>query len=553
MLCSRSPRSIPGLAKWLFLLVLAPPAHADIDIWSPRQHCPMFLEPGGAFVAEVRGPAGLPSGGWTAMITNELRSWACNVSAPTYGSIRQGKENGWQLTINAPADIPPELFGLIVSNSNGGVAARARAVKVISNFEESFYILQQTDQHVGNEQATQPDGKYSSATASAESVRWAAPVINLINPRFVLMTGDNVHIYNTGNDWVGWKEATNRIKRYFSALQTYDVATVMTDGNHDIGYSPSSPESAAWRVAYEDLIGQRVFSRRLGSFYVLCNELTFTDYLSWARADYNAAFADPTVKYRLIGQHHVDNAVAVAFATNACDLMVGGHTHTFETYQMSPYPIHISGSSKIYQQASFYDFRRTANDWTCSQATHHLQSSNYWRLFGDWGNPGKVSATFGRPNDGSQISNSVDVINNLPQTFYHGRVKFLMARGAYTATGGEVEAQYDYANGTKSAVLVKVNLAKNAITQVSVKPRTPQPPSVAQAAILNNQFVLGGTGHSGDAGLPYYILSSTNAVAPLAEWRKISTNYFAPDNSFRWTNTLTPGESRRFLRLQVPY
>jgi hypothetical protein len=89
-------------------------------------------------------------------------------------------------------------------------------------------------------------------------------------------------------------------------------------------------------------------------------------------------------------------------------------------------------------------------------------------MFGDWGTPGKVRSTIAYANDGTRTSNSVTITNDLGQSFYNGRVRFLMPKGKYRATGGEVEAQYDYANGTKTAVLVKINILKNATTSASV-------------------------------------------------------------------------------------
>lgn len=416
---------------------------------------PAFVQPGGGFVAEVRGASNLPAGGWSASISNELRRWASAVSSPSYGPIHQGTEHGWRLIVSVPPDAPPELFGATISNSNGGTTNRQRAVRVVRKLEEDFYILQWTDQHVTNEKAVVPGGNASVTygNGSADAMRWAAPIINLINPRFLLITGDNNQIYSSASSWCGMTEAQRRIRIHFDALQQLTAATVLVDGNHDVGYSGYT-NSQAVRDNFEAMVGQRVFSLRIGSFYVLGNEFTYDDYISWARSDYAAAWADPSVKYRLIAQHYPAGWVQVAYLTNPCNLMLVGHTHTTGTYQTTPYPIQVSGTSQDYEKASFYSFERKTSGWICSQAANHVEGTNVWHLFGDWGSNAVVAAAFSRTNNGTQTSNTVSIVNTLPQDFYHGRVKFLMAHGSYVATGGNIEAQYDYNAGANTAVLL---------------------------------------------------------------------------------------------------
>ena len=61
---------------------------------------------------------------------------------------------------------------------------------------------------------------------------------------------------------------------------------------------------------------------------------------------------------------------------------------------------------------------------------------------------------------------SVTIINDLPQNFYDGRVRFLLDKGVYhTIANGTILSEYDCAHGTKTAVLVRVNIpANNSIT-----------------------------------------------------------------------------------------
>ena len=502
---------LESLLLWATGTAIAIPASGAVDIWLPRQHVPAFVQPGSNFIAEVRGASNLPTGGWSASISNELGAWTCSVSSATYGTIHQGKENGWRLPIAVPTNAPPELFTLTVSNSNGGATSRVRAVRVVQTLNEDFYILQLTDQHVTAADATLANGNHRSGNGSTDALRWSAPVIDLINPRFLLITGDNNQLYNSATDMCGTgglTEATNRVRLYYGALQQFSVPSVIVDGNHDIGYS-SYTNSVVWRAGYEDLVGQRVFSLRMGSFYLLGNEFTYDDYLTWAKTDYNAACADPSVKYRLIAQHYPASWVQVAYSTNPCNLMLVGHSHLTQTYQTTPYPIQVSGTSQDHQKASFYSFKYNTGKWSCAQATNHAEGLNVWRLFGDWGSNAAVAATFTRTNNGTQSSNTASIVNTLPQDFYHGRVKFLMAHGTYTASSGTIESQYDYNKGTSTAVLVKMNIRSNATTVVSVVQTNPPAPHT-NSAWLNFNGTGAGWIAGGSARIAGNVLSLTD-------------------------------------------
>jgi hypothetical protein len=60
----------------------------------------------------------------------------------------------------------------------------------------------------------------------------------------------------------------------------------------------------------------------------------------------------------------------------------------------------------------------------------------------------------------------VTIINDLPQNFYDGRVRFVLNKGNYRkVTNGVILSEYDCANHTKTAVLVRVNIpARGSIT-----------------------------------------------------------------------------------------
>jgi hypothetical protein len=443
-------------------------AAGSLDLLVPRPHNPAFTTPGGTFSAEVRGPNTLSATAFAAALRNELRSWPATVTSATYGPIHHGKENGWRLTVSAPADLPPELFDVEVTHATGPGTKSERSVQGVKSFEEPFYILHISDQHVGDVTAARANGATNPGNGSVDAMQWAAPILNVINPRFVLITGDNNQIYYSQNSWGGMDLSTRRLQMWRNGLRSWRVATASTTGNHDVGYS-SYISSAEWRQVYEREIGQRAYSFRMGSFYVISNELTYQEYYPWAKADFQATFSDPTVKYRLVAQHYPDAWIDVADATYPANLMLVGHNHSTTVLGTTPFPKLSVASAQDYYTSAFFNFERTATGgWQTAQASNHGTGKNVHKLFGDWGAP-KVALTFDRANDGTQTTNVARVTNALPLNFYTGRVKFVMARGNYTVAGGTVEARYDVP-GNKTAVLAKVNLPASGSATVTITP-----------------------------------------------------------------------------------
>ena len=72
---------------------------------------------------------------------------------------------------------------------------------------------------------------------------------------------------------------------------------------------------------------------------------------------------------------------------------------------------------------------------------------------------------------------------------------------------------------------------------------------ISSVSISGGNLTVSGTG--GSAGAPYYVLSSTNVVLPLALWLPVQTNSFASDGSFTSTLPVLSTESKRFYILQL--
>ncbi len=504
---SRLPLSRKTGAAWLICTMLcggavgsaAPPMN-DAALWRPRFATPAIVARDNAadrqFVAEVKAPASAAD--WSASVANDLRSWPCQVVSADYARINNQSEPGWQINVAVPADAPPELFDLTVS-CDECVSRQAHAVSVIDAFETNFYILHVTDEQIVNSNHTDPSGQFYKGVGTWDEMKWMQQPINLIHPRFVLVTGDQIDFNGAldgWNNWANWgytphgkkiftREETLGLEERLSAMymdchQGYRVPYVETPGNHDVtppgkvlfGSDIDWHEISA--LEYEKNFGQRDWSFRMGDFYVLMHDWSSERLREWAGRDFAAAGADPSIKFRLVGQHFDqkwDGAKTgnYAFRPERCDLMLIGHGHRTETRQISPYCIYEERAAFVYGTAGFFNFQRRDNGWSCDQTVSppRDEAKDVWGLFTDNGAQTKVRCD--QPDAMNITADEVTITNDLPEDFYDGRVRFVLPKGDYrAAANGVVLAQYDCADGRHTAVLVRVNIPAKGVIQVRV-------------------------------------------------------------------------------------
>ena len=463
----------------------------DAALWRPRFATPAIVALDSAadrqFAAEVKATSS--AAGWSASLANDLKAWPCQVVSATYAKINNGAEPGWQIKISVPADASPELCALTVA-CNELASTQPQAVSVVPAFATNFYLLHITDEQIVNQYHTDPSGQYYKMVGTWEEMKWMQEPVNLINPRFVLITGDQIDFNGAldgWNNWANWgykprepkeftvQETTN-LEHRLSALykdchEGYRVAYVEIPGNHDVtppGKLLSGSE-IDWHPLsvriYEAEFGQRSYSFRMGDFYVLMHDWSDAALKDWAGRDYEAALNDPAIKFRLIGQHyHAKWSGAPtgndAFRPAKCDLMLIGHGHKTVTVQSEPYYIYMERAAFFWGTAGFFNFHRTADGWTCDQTVAPRdEARDVWPLFTDDGAAKKVRAS---QADTMNLTNSVTIINDLPQNFYDGRARFVLPQGTYrTVANGTILSEYDCVGGSKTAVLVRVNIPAN--------------------------------------------------------------------------------------------
>ena len=423
---------------------------APISIFRPKIGVPAFPLTNGIFDVEIEAAPGLAANGWSALLANDLRSWTCSVQRVAYGRyVNCNSRTGYLLSVRAPAAISPEVFNLTVQHASAGSAASRHSVKILRNYETNFYILHYADPQVEKEKATLANG-VGGRHGSIQAIYWAVPAINLINPRFMFNTGDEV---DNGIEVL--------YPKYLDAITTLDVPLLITRGNNDCGNFDN----------WQRDIGQPTYSITLGSFYICMKDYESNDNLAWFTNNYAESFANTNITFRLFGQHYNTGDCCYAPPPGQYpDLMLVGHNHLFATLRIDPYFVLSTRKAWDYGASAIFEFIKNDRGWTCPNKTIH-GTSNKLLLYGDWGQPCYVTNSFLHSNNGTEFTNTTFITNGLDYDFWDGRVCFLMRKtgSGYAVSNGEKVAEYDY-TATNTAVLVKVNIRRNSLTTVTVAP-----------------------------------------------------------------------------------
>ena len=141
----------------------------------------------------------------------------------------------WQISATIPNLPIYELYSLKVTASGGIDDISKNSVKIIPSRKENYYFVHITDAHMPN-RVFYPNPGYDTDSLAVNDFRAVMDDINIINPEFVLLTGDVINegeLEGFANQyWYGW------IKRI---LGQFDVPVYLTIGNHDVGGWNATP------------------------------------------------------------------------------------------------------------------------------------------------------------------------------------------------------------------------------------------------------------------------------------------------------------------------
>ncbi|MHB8078373.1 MAG: metallophosphoesterase [Candidatus Krumholzibacteriia bacterium] len=471
------PRS--ALTFLALFLAVAPPAARAAEtlgdtltvIQKPLLNIPAFVTPGGSFTISCEAASGTT--GWGA----ELRHGARLVPLTITNAVYDATTLWWRLTATVPAPALTELYDLRVTAAGGVDDVTRHAVKVLPAYRNDYYFVHITDPHLPTHLYYYEAG---AETDSSEVVdlREVIDDVNIINPEFVLLTGDLV---NEGEleDYL--------LRRYYSHAQRvlgeFAVPVFLTSGNHDLGGWDATPPSDGtarrdwWRffgwkrlanppagapartqdysfdygaVHYVGLEAYNNYDNYLPQYY---GTDSFTSaQLQWLGADLVAA----TGSTSQVLFTHYDFLNQLNLGSLGLEMALMGHTHSNSgSLTTKPYDL-ITSATCDGKRA--YRVVRVSNGVVTPLASVAAGSSGQ-----------NLQVVYTPANDGTHDSISASVTNTFPIRFENALLRFVMPHApgaAYDVVGGTL-VQIDDA-GTTDVCYVAVDLLAASTRGVAV-------------------------------------------------------------------------------------
>jgi predicted MPP superfamily phosphohydrolase len=458
-------------------------------VMRPILSIPEIVTPGGSFVIEA--DADPSTSGWTARIERDgLTHWLPIASArydDAYGR--------WYLTAAVPPGVAPELYDLTVEASGGTHDDVRHAVAVRDAIDDDFYFVQITDTHLPTHRFYYQPGA-DSDTTEMEDLHAVIDDINLIDPAFVLHTGD---VVNEGEleDYLGWRVYT-KAKRILGDLE---VPVYVVAGNHDVGGWNSTPpvdgtarrnwwSFFGWRSLYDPPAADRIYTQNYtfdygGAHFVglegyvnydgwrddIYGGESFTDrQMQWLADD--LALADPSAPTILF--YHYDFQHELDLDALGVDCALWGHIHETTGDIVAP-PYDLS-TGPVCDGRRLMRLVRVHGDTVLP--SEPIAAGRHGET---------LTITYDPPNAGVAAHMTATILNQSAETFEHGLVKFRVPADSLpcAVTGGTLERTI--VEGDVAVCYARVSIAPADTTVVAIEP-VPQSLPDGTIALLKQSF-----------------------------------------------------------------
>ncbi|PIU67238.1 MAG: hypothetical protein COS84_04890 [Armatimonadetes bacterium CG07_land_8_20_14_0_80_40_9] len=383
------------------------------------------------------------------------------------------EDNNWQINTTIPKDVPIELYDLKIECSECS-DIEERSIKIVEDYKDTFVFVHVTDTHIG-------------VKGNEEVLAKVIEEINLINPEFVLITGDITSDCENVGRALMLKEGKkvspyytekykdlpdekikgsciNKYKIFLELLLKLRVPTYVIPGNHDMCGIYCEP----CKEFYEEMIGKRYYSFDYGSYHFIgCDNSDMME----AAPIYYPNFKDELDDKQLIWleedlKKNLDKKLKFAFFhlpiyEKRCkfrellekynvDMALAGHWH-FDMIDNKGKPIWIlttsitAPSQVIGQQHRGYRIIKIKEGKIASYSYYGEYSIPY----------NELNYEFEPANDGKNYEVACRIKNELEQGFDNAQLKFIMPKDAdYEIMNGELIQEVV----TKNFKLIYVNI-----------------------------------------------------------------------------------------------
>jgi hypothetical protein len=408
-------------------------------IQRPLVNIPAIVRPGDTLTVECDADPAVS--GWAV----ELFRDGTGIPAQVLSSTYDPSTLWWEIESLVPAVPLYELYDLVVTASGGIEDTTWNAVQVIAQFRDDYYFIHVTDPHMPTHLFYYESG---ADTDSSEVVdmREVIKDINIINPEFVLLTGDYI---NEGEleDFLSKKYFT----RCQQILNEFEVPVFLTSGNHDIGgWDDTPPPDGTARRNWWKFFGWKRlddpppgapwytqnYSFDYGPVHYIGLE-AYINYDGWRQGIYGDDSFTPGQMQWLEDEiasasgsaacvlfYHYDFSGQINLRSLGADMALSGHIHRDDDDFSHPYDII---TNNVCDGERSYRLIRVSNGTLEPRATVSAGEDG-----------GNLEVEFSPANDGSHYSVTADITNNIDERFEHSRLRFVMpgGGGSVSVTGG---------------------------------------------------------------------------------------------------------------------
>jgi hypothetical protein len=438
-------------------------------IQRPLLNIPAIVTVGDTMTIECEASPG--TSGWAAELLRPGTDIPMSVLSSTYDA----STTWWEIDVLVPVVPVYELYDLWVTASGGIDDVTWNAVRVIPEFKDDYYFVHVTDPHLVTHLYYYESGAETD-TSSIIDLREVINDINIINPEFVLLTGDLV---NEGE----LEEFLD--KQYYTRSQAllteFEVPVYLTSGNHDLGGWDDTPPPDGnarrnwwrffgWKRCDDPPPGAPWYTQNYSFDYGAVHYIgleAYINYDNWRSDIYGyESFTSGQMQWLEdeIAAHsgsaaqvlfyHYDFSNQINLSSLGVDMTLWGHTHRDHDDFSYPYDI---GTNNTCDGDRSYRLIRVSGGTL--EPTSTISAGR---------NGDNLEVTYAPPNDGTHSSVTADITNDFSERFEHGLIRFLMPNepGTFDVTGGTLLQTDD--SGTYTVCYVGVDIQESSSQSVAI-------------------------------------------------------------------------------------
>ncbi len=407
----------------------------------------------------------------------------------------------WSISALIPTVPIYELYDLVVT-ANGGIEDTTRnSVRVITEFKTDYYFAHITDTHLPTNLYYWEPGA-DTDTSEMLDLHEVINDINIINPEFVLHTGDLV---NEGEleDFLGRRYYT-KAQRIFSAFK---VPLYLSSGNHDIGGWDSTPPPDGtarrdwwrffgWKRLNNPPAGAHWYTQNYsfdyGSEHYIGLE-SYINYDDWRWSTYgNTSFTSGQMQWlnnnlaaaatssAQVLFYHYDFDNQINLNTLGVEMALWGHIHSNQgSITVPPYDL---STNNLSNDERSYRIIRVSNGVLQPLATLNASYPQ-----------DNLKVDYQPANNGMHYSVTAQITNNFNVQFEHAQLRFLMPQnGSNPQIQGGTLFQIEN-SGSHAIYYINVDIQPNSSQTATVSVYSPGSGPFAQNTIVNNKYQFPGT------------------------------------------------------------